>query len=525
MIDTSNQLSLLEEPPCEAEHPVQPMSNNKTSVNFISPDPHLIRINEVRLDDYLKQMGQTSALKIRQLLTELDWQPFEAQYRSGGRSPYAPQCMLGLILYGVMQGVSSLRPLEKLAVMDMGCLWVSGGITPDHSIIGRFIQRHEVQLSHDFFEQLTRKVLKVTGSKTDMIAGDGSVIEAAASRFKLMKLEALEKAIQDEDSDDKPRRKRPKDSNKLHQAKQVLEQRQQALRSKGKAADKIQINSEEPDAVLQPRKGNKGFSSAYKTSVMANECRVIVATAVDPVSETAVVNDLFEQAQCQGEVKTALFDAGYFSESVIKAGQERDIELLCPEGNSLGRDWNKQSAKYYPKSQFEYDPQGDHYRCPEGQQLTRISHYQGSEQNPAHTLYGSSACQQCSKMSACTRSTKGRQIKRYPIDGDKDALRRKMQQPEVRQRYLKRQGMVEPVFAHLRGQQKFNRFRRKGLRAVSVEFNLQAMAYNLSRVLHIASIKRCIEKMGRDYEWMTLPVLDKFTYKTFTLSLLIPVAR
>jgi len=51
--------------------------------------------------------------------------------------------MMGLILYGVMQGVHSLRDLERLARLDLGCMWVSGGIMPDHANIGRFIVMHE----------------------------------------------------------------------------------------------------------------------------------------------------------------------------------------------------------------------------------------------------------------------------------------------------------------------------------------------------------------------------------------------
>uniref|UniRef100_UPI003AF6599E hypothetical protein n=1 Tax=Thiolapillus sp. TaxID=2017437 RepID=UPI003AF6599E len=40
---------------------------------------------------------------------------------------------------------------------------------------------------------------------------------------------------------------------------------------------------------------------------------------------------------------------------VIDATEERGIELLCPEGRSQGKDWHKQSGKYYPKSHFQYD--------------------------------------------------------------------------------------------------------------------------------------------------------------------------
>jgi len=48
--------------------------------------------------------------------------------------------------------------------------------------------------------------------------------------------------------------------------------------------------------------------------------------------------------------------------------------------------------------------------------------------------------------------------------------------------------MVEPVFARLRGQQHLNRFRRRGLTAVTREFALHALAYNLGRVVALLAI-------------------------------------
>ena len=79
--------------------------------------------------------------------TEMDFRELESGYRPGGRRPYSPRSMLGLVLYGVMQGVTSLRELERLARVNLGCMWASGGITPDHSVIGRFLTQHESQLS------------------------------------------------------------------------------------------------------------------------------------------------------------------------------------------------------------------------------------------------------------------------------------------------------------------------------------------------------------------------------------------
>ncbi|WP_419616333.1 transposase, partial [Thiolapillus sp.] len=296
----------------------------------------------------------------------MDWLSFEQSYRPGGRSPYAPRAMMGLILYGIMQGVSSLRQLERLARTDLGCMWISGGILPDHSVIGRFIQRHEVRLSGEFFEKLTARVLQVTGTGAGTVAGDGSIIEAAASRFQEIKAEALAELIvkqrekmaaSEQEAGEEKRWETEKarhDLNRLLEAQQVLEERQQQRQARGKKGE-VTINRQEPEAVIQPQKDKKRFLASYKPSVLVNELRIIIGQAVDPSSETQVVTSLLDQAQQQGVIETALFDAGYFNQQVIDATEERGIELLCPEGRSQGKDWHKQSGKYYPKSHFQYD--------------------------------------------------------------------------------------------------------------------------------------------------------------------------
>jgi len=82
------------------------------------------------------------------LLDEQDWRMFESCYAASGRALYAPRAMMGLIVYGVMKGVHSLRELERL---DLGCMWVRGAIMPGHANIGRFIVKHEGSLRRIFF--------------------------------------------------------------------------------------------------------------------------------------------------------------------------------------------------------------------------------------------------------------------------------------------------------------------------------------------------------------------------------------
>ena len=78
------------------------------AVVFNRPDPRAIFLGAVRLDEHLRAMGTTEALRVRELLEEQSWEVFERQYKPGGRRPYAPQALLGLVLYGISKGVSSL---------------------------------------------------------------------------------------------------------------------------------------------------------------------------------------------------------------------------------------------------------------------------------------------------------------------------------------------------------------------------------------------------------------------------------
>ena len=64
-----------------------------------------------------------------------------------------------------------------------------------------------------------------------------------------------------------------------------------------------------------------------------------------------------------------------------------------------------------------------------------------------------------------------------------------MKQDGAKQLYTSRAGLVEPVFSMLRGLQQFNRFRRRGLASVRLEFSIQALAYNINRLITLLTSK------------------------------------
>ena len=416
-VDTSNQMALFAaaagSPPIPAPAPAS------GAPVFRQPDPRELRLNGMPLDQHLEMMGVRAPLRVRALLERMDWRAFAADYSAKGRPAYAPAAMLGLILYGMMQGVSSLRGLERFACADLGALWVTGGVFPDHAVIGRFIVRHAERLGNEGFAELTAQVLRaVGGGRGDgAVAGDGTVIEAAASRFQTVRAEAL--------------------------AARAERGRERHAEAPSERTARRLAEHEAAGQALRP---------------------------------------MLDQARRLLPVKTLLLDAGYFCSRVLALAAGRGIELLAPHDRGPGLPPATASGQRFPKSRFAYLPAEDAYRCPAGRLLWPAARRAGARP-PPWTLYrGGAQCADCPQRASCTSARQGRSIKRFPGDAAKDALRARMQEPEAQRRYRSRQAMVEPVFSRLRGQQGLNRFRRKGLAGVRVEFALHAMAYNLSRL-------------------------------------------
>ena len=262
----------------------------------------------------------------------------------------------------------------------------------------------------------------------------------------------------------------------------------------------------EPDAaVLKSKRGQ--FVPGYVPSILATEERIIVGQHVDPTSELAAVDPMLRQAEAivgldPDEETTLLFDGGYSCGEVAQAAAERNMSLLCPiDGN--GKKRKKKSGKKktnqkaapdkppkFPKSAFRYDYERDVYICPGQHKLKRSGPRRDKRRDVEYFDYKASRkhCRVCPLKDQCVPSAKTarRSIARYKHDDARDALREVMRQPRARQAYRQRAGMVEPVFAELRGVQGLNRFRRFGLRGVRLEFALHACAHNLRRLLALA---------------------------------------
>jgi hypothetical protein len=167
-------------------------------------------------------------------------------------------------------------------------------LTPDHSILGRFITRHE-EASGALFASVTEAVLKRTNSGRARVAGDGTVLEAMSSRA-LVKCEALNGVSA-------PKARRNMRRSCAHAALD---------RPNAKA-----VVVGEPEAGLLKLKNGRGIRPAYQAAVLVNEARVVLDAQVHSTSEQAALAEPLERLD-GAQTRELLLDAGFNSYAVLE---------------------------------------------------------------------------------------------------------------------------------------------------------------------------------------------------------------
>ncbi|HUY26498.1 MAG TPA: transposase [Candidatus Binataceae bacterium] len=242
----------------------------------------------------------------------------------------------------------------------------------------------------------------------------------------------------------------------------------------------------EPDGALQPLK-NGILRPAYKPSVLASGV-LTVGQRVECTSERAALWPMLAQHEraLGGALGALLLDAGYMGIELLSRLAEREINVLCPSGKTSDADWRRRTGgPYFDKRKFIYEAQHDRYRCPAGREL-HFDYRARDRRGARYVRYRGAQCSDCELRAQCTKAPRGRTLRRYAGEEIKEAMQQVLRQPRARREYRRRQVLLEPVFARLRGLQHLDRFLRRGLMAVRAGFALHCIAYNLRVAAHLA---------------------------------------
>ncbi len=418
---------------------------------------------------------------IVEVVEQLDLSALLRRYTGGGSAAYHPAVMLALLVYGYATGVFSSRKLERATYDSVAFRFIAAELHPDHDTLANFRKTFLVELE-DLFVQVLSLAQAMKLVRLGTIALDGTKLKANASKHKALshghieKLEAqlraeaqalLQRAAavdQEELADgiDLPQELARREARlqalgeakaKIAERAQVRDalqqqdyaeklarraaQRQAGQKPRGQEPQppttgpqaKDQINLTDEESRIMP--SAQGFVQGYNgQAAVAAETMLVIATTLtqatnDKQQLEPILKELDALPDGWGAVATLLADNGYFSQANVKACLDQGMTPLI----ALGRD---------------------------------------SHQGPLAERLAPDA---------------------PPPTTDDPVLQmaHTLKTQAGRARYGQRKGTVEPVFGIIKQVLGFRQFSLRGLAAVSGEWKLVTMAYNLKRMHVLAT--------------------------------------
>ena len=412
-----------------------------------------------------------------EIVSQLNLLPLAETYAGKGFKAYHPTILLSLLFYGYATGVFSSRKIEQATYDSVAFRFISANTHPDHDTIAAFRKRFLEELK-PLFTQILMVAHEMGLLKLGKVSLDGTKIKANASKHHALSWDhacKLEQQLQAEVNElmhlaeqadtehpeemDIPEElhRRQDRLNAIAKAKATIEERAAkrhaqeqkeyeekatARREKAEASGKKprgpepkpptpgprkkdQVNLTDEESRIMPS-SDKGFVQAYNAQASVDVDTMLIVEAHisqapnDKLEITSTLGAMKELPEELGRVDTILADAGYFSDDNVASCEQSGIEPYIPP--------------------------------------SRIKHNQPLAE---------------------------RFVDPPPLPADAkpiDKMRNKLKTVEGRKIYAQRKSTVEPVFGIIKHVLGFRQFFLRGKEAVSGEWTLVSIAWNIKRM-------------------------------------------
>jgi len=321
-------------------------------------------------------------------VAQLDLSALYAHYGSRGGEPYAPEVLLGLLLYGYATGVFSSRKIERATYEAVPFRFIAGNLHPDHDTLATFRRTFLPELK-DLFVQVLLLAQEAGVLKLGTISLDGTKVHADASKRKAVSYKRLrelkaqlrteveelfalgEQSEQPEVPDGLVVReeigRREDRLARLAEAKAVLEaraaeraaaeqaeyevrlaQREERERTTGRRLggrpptppvpgprDGDQYNFTDPESRIMKSSTHAGFEQDYNAQVAVDQGSLLIvgwALSNHPNDSQEAEPTLAAIPSAIGTPDAAALDAGYFGPATLQACATRGIEPYIATG-------------------------------------------------------------------------------------------------------------------------------------------------------------------------------------------------
>jgi transposase len=460
----------------------------------------------VTIDEYVAENNAVRA--IAAFLGRLDFVKLKfvrGQAAETGRPGYDPRVLMGLFLWGHLNGIRSSRKLERESHRNLEVIWLCENLRPDFKTIADFRKDNGAGIKGVVVEfRLWCMAAGLYGQ--EMVAVDGSKFKAVNSkernftRKKLSQLMARERAKISEyleavaEADEAEREEPALSAEQLQEKIAGLERylaEHEALERQLEASGESQVSLTDPDAKLM--KTAQGSEVSYNVqTVVDSKHKLIVAYEVtnerNDLGQLAVMAQQAKEA-LQVEELTVLADGGYYEGNALKECEQAGVTTYVPQPQS--REAKRRGI--FEQKQFRYDQQRDLYVCPQGEELRLRS--KKNERGKEFKVYKTKACAGCPLRAQCTTSKYGRKLVRWV---DQEVIERLQARNRGRPELLKlRKTLAEHPFGTIKWGMDQGFFLLKGMRKVTTEFGLTVLSYNLKRVINILGVEQIISLLAK----------------------------
>lgn len=398
-------------------------------------------------------------------------------YSHTGRPSIDPELMIRMLLIGYCYGIHSERRLCEEVGLNLAYRWFCRlGLeksVPDHSTFSknRHVRFRDSDLLRCVFDTVVSRCIDEGLVKGEGFAIDASHVRAdvAMQRFEESPVDWTPSKIES------------------HAVKEYLELLVLSLKRPQK-----RISLTDPMCQSTAAKGQPNFvySTNYLVVIENSVILDVEATPSTHAFEAATTRTMIERVESNYVIRPTrlMGDTAYGSaENLGYLVDEKSIEPHIPV-------WDKSQRTdgTLAKSDFEWCPNEDQYRCPAGEVLGRNLRNSKTPRTGITKANGIiyrarvAGCKSCPLKPRCCPNTSHRKITRSIHEDARDVARTISQSEEYFTKIVKQRKKVEMAFAHMKRHLRFDRLRLRGIKSASDEFLLVATAQNLRKL-----VKRC----------------------------------
>ena len=428
-----------------------------------------------------------------------------------GRPSWEPSDMLKLYLYGYLNRLRTTRKLQNECKRNLEVIWLLGGMQPKYRAIAYFRAQNGkgIRLAFRQFVVMIKSWDLIGG---ELLAVDGSKLRAVNSKknnFNPKKIERhlnyidekIDKYLKQLDEQDK--RENKEKHIKVQKCLEDLENRKQkyqALEEQLKQSGETQVSTTDPESRQLIIRGQITEVAYNAQSTVDAKHNLPIDFKALNTNDYKILPTMAERAKdiLEADNFDLLADKGYHdSEGLQKC---KDMNVTTYVAPTQYKHNKPVPTPEYSIKQFAYHPDNDTYTCPQGEILhTNGNWYHKQNRNSTVMIkrYRTKACRSCPMRYLCTTAPldRGRWIERsqYQQAVQENDLRVKTE----KEKYRRRQAIVEHPFGVLKRQWGYDHFLVRGLSKVETELGLMFTAYNLRRLITILGAKELIKRLLR----------------------------